>query len=155
MRRSTLLFRDASGAFYYDRWKPIAEGLSNLVLSLIFVNVFPEQLRIVGVIVATIITTLLICDTVEPFILFRYVFKKSLSKFYVKYYVYIGLFVFCLLIVSTLMQKVSNPVTAMLVNGSIAVLVSFVAFGLLSLFDNTFRNEARTMWDKALKMISY
>lgn len=48
MRKATLLFRDASGAFYYDRWKPIAEGLSNLVLSLIFVNAFPEQLRIVG-----------------------------------------------------------------------------------------------------------
>ena len=49
MRKATLLFRDASGAFYYDRWKPIAEGLSNLVLSLIFVNAFPEQYRVTRV----------------------------------------------------------------------------------------------------------
>ena len=37
MRNASLLFRNASGTFYYDRWKPITEGIVNLVLSLLFV----------------------------------------------------------------------------------------------------------------------
>ena len=55
MRKATLLFRDASGTFYYDRWKPIVEGIVNLFLSLIFVHIFPNDYKVVGVIVATII----------------------------------------------------------------------------------------------------
>ena len=38
LRKASLLFRDASGTFYNDRWKPVAEGITNLVLSLLFVN---------------------------------------------------------------------------------------------------------------------
>ena len=30
MRNTLLLFRNASGTFYYDRWKPVAEGVVNL-----------------------------------------------------------------------------------------------------------------------------
>ena len=40
MRQTALLFRNASGTFYYDRWKPIGEGVANLILSLLFVNIF-------------------------------------------------------------------------------------------------------------------
>ena len=77
MRNASLLFRNASGTFYYDRWKPIAEGVVNLVLSVFFVMVFPEELRVAGVIVATIITNLLICDTVEFHVVFKYAFGQK------------------------------------------------------------------------------
>ena len=43
MRQAALLFRNASGTFYHDRWKPLAEGAANLVLSLVFVSVFQEE----------------------------------------------------------------------------------------------------------------
>ena len=33
MRQSTLLFRDATGTFYNDRFKPLIEGITNAVLS--------------------------------------------------------------------------------------------------------------------------
>ena len=154
LRNATLLFRNASGTFYFDRWKPLFEGVVNLALSLTFVLLFPDELRIVGVIVATIITTLLICDTVEPFVIFRHVFKQSPSKFCVKNYTYIGLFVLGLVIVSALLQEVSNPLTGILVNGSIAVMVSFIVFGLLTLLDKSFRDEVRAVWEKATKRFS-
>ena len=97
MRRASLLFRDASGAFYYDRWKPIAEGIVNLILSLIFVKVFPDEYRVVGVIAATIVTNLSICHIVEPYVLFRHVLNKSCFGFCVKNYALIALFVGMLL----------------------------------------------------------
>lgn len=39
MRQATFLFRDATGTFYYDRWKPLFEGILNVVLSIIFEDI--------------------------------------------------------------------------------------------------------------------
>lgn len=112
MRNAALLFRNASGIFYYDRWKPIAEGVVNLALSLLFVMVFPEEYRVVGVIVATIITNLLICDTVEPFVVFKHVFGQKPGKFYVKNYTYIGLFIVALIGMTFLTTERANPISS-------------------------------------------
>lgn len=35
MRRAVLTFRDATGNFYYDRYKPIFEAIINLIVSII------------------------------------------------------------------------------------------------------------------------
>ena len=86
-RRSTLLFRDATGTFYNDRWKPVVEGVLNIILSILLVKVLPEDYSVVGVIVATIITNLFICHIVEPYVLFKNAFKSSPKKFYFKKYI--------------------------------------------------------------------
>ncbi len=96
MRQAALLFRNASGVFYYDRWKPIAEGVINLGLSLLLVRVLPEEYRVAGVIAATIITNLLICHAVEPFILYRHVFGQSPKGYYLRNYACMGLFAIAL-----------------------------------------------------------
>ena len=53
MRQATLLFRDATGTFYNDRWKPLFEGLLNVALSIGFVFLFSylfgEDFAVVGV----------------------------------------------------------------------------------------------------------
>ncbi len=140
MRRSILLFRDASGSFYYDRWKAVAEGAVNILLSLLLVNILPASSRVAGVILATIITTLLICDTVEPFVIFRHVFGKSPKKFWLRNYAYIALYVVCLLTLTRL------AVTGSIVlNGLISIGMSAAALGLLFLVDRFFRSELRTV----------
>ena len=40
MKSTVGLFRDSSGTFYYDRWKPIVEGIINIGLSIGFVYLF-------------------------------------------------------------------------------------------------------------------
>ena len=77
----------------------------NLILSLIFVNVFPEEFKVVGVIVATIITTLLICDIVEPYVLCRHVFGASVKHLWLKNYTGIALFSIGLIALTFLEQK--------------------------------------------------
>ena len=141
MRNATLLFRNASGTFYYDRWKPLFEGALNLVLSLLFVMIFPEDLRIVGVIVATVITTLTICDVVEPYVVYKHVFGQKPTAFYVKNYVYTGLFGICLGICSVFRQNFSGPVAGILVNGFMSVGICLVALGIVAVFDRRFRDE--------------
>ena len=154
MRRTSLLFRDASGTFYYDRWKPLAEGIVNLALSLLFVNLFPEDFRIVGVIVATIITTLLICDTVEPYVVFKYVFSESPKKFYLRNYVYTGIFILCLLLMNQLVRTYDSALTGFVVNGGISLGLTAIVVILLAVADKKFRDETRYLIGKAREVIA-
>ena len=143
MRTTSLLFRDASGTFYNDRWKPVVEGVINLILSLLFVNLFPEEYRIVGVIVATIITTLLICHIVEPYVVFRHVFLQSPWFFCIKNYGYIVLFILCQLAMTWIRKPFESNIVAILMNGLLSVVISTAALGLLTAVDKGFRTEVR------------
>ena len=145
MRNASLLFRNASGTFYNDRWKPIAEGVANLILSLLFVTIFPEEYKVVGVIVATIITNLLICDTVEPFVVFHHVFGRSPKQFYFKNYSYIALFTVALLYLTYLTKATNSPITGILINGFISLGVSFLVLAFVALVDKSFRNSVKTI----------
>lgn len=90
LRRAPLLFRDASGTFYNDRWKPVVEGVVNLALSVLLVQVLPGEWRVAGVVLATVVTTLLVCHVVEPYVVFGHVFGESPRRFWVRMYACVG-----------------------------------------------------------------
>lgn len=145
MRHAPLLFRDASGTFYYDRWKPFAEGVSNLILSVLFVKILPEEYCVVGVIVATIITSLLICDIIEPHIIYKYVFKETARRFYFRNYGGIVLFSVCMGIMEKLRVSTGNNLSELFINGFISVGLSAFVLLLLCLIDKRFREECRSL----------
>lgn len=68
MRQVILIFRDAMGIFWHDRYKPIAEVLINLVASLWLVQKF----GIAGIFLGTMISTLATSLWVDPYIFFKY-----------------------------------------------------------------------------------
>ena len=111
----------------------------NVILSIIFVLVFPEDYRIVGVLVATIITDLLICHVVEPYVLFRHGLKKSLSSYYVKNYVLIILFGALLFGMDKIMVTLDGRFLQLLANAGIAVLTAAAVTALALLLDRDFR----------------
>ena len=150
MRSSLILFRNASGTFYNDRWKPVVEGVANLILSLFFVVSFPYAYKVVGVIVATIITTLAICNIVEPYIVFHHVFGISAKKFYVRNYAYTGIFVICLILMDLLMRSYESQGMNLIVNGIISVGLSIGVLGTISLMDNKFRTEVSLLLKKTV-----
>lgn len=128
MRQATLLFRNASGTFYYDRFKPIAEGLSNLVLSIAFVllfrHFFNDDLAVVGVIVATIITNLFICHIVEPHVLHKYAFHVSTKQFFLRNYLCIAAFIVALVALNFCSVTLENRWLDLLANGFISIGIS-------------------------------
>lgn len=73
MRKSALTFREATGAFYYDRYKPLLESLINLVASILLAL----RMGAAGVFLGTIFSTLTTCIWVEPYVLYRHVFHAS------------------------------------------------------------------------------
>jgi len=154
MRSTTLLFRDATATYYYDRWKPLAEGLTNLGLSLLFVHIFPEEYRVAGVIVATIITSLLIGDVVEPYVIFKYIFGESVKRFWLKNYFLTALFTGSLFVLTYILRPVNGVIKGIFGNGLLSVAVSLLVLGLVSLFDKNFRQEIRVVRGKICRVIN-
>ncbi len=122
MRLTILTFRDATGTFYEDRWKPLLEGGVNIVLSVLLV----KQIGVTGVIVATIITSLLICHIVEPYVLYKNAFKCLPFKYIGRNYLYIGVFLLGMFGLDFCMQNISNGFVDLLADGFISVGISIV-----------------------------
>ncbi len=136
MRKSTLLFRDATGTFYNDRWKSLFEGVLNLILSIIFVQWFD----IVGVIGATIITNLIICHIIEPHVLHKYAFGTSVKIFCVKNYLNILGFIGILVVFNFCMVQNPNPIIELLLNGVISLGFSSLLVIVTFLLNKDFRH---------------
>ena len=131
MRQSTLAFREATGTFYNDRWKPLLEGSVNIVLSIIFV----QWIGVTGVIAATIITNLLICHIIEPYVLYKNAFEVSPKKYYLKNYIRIFLFTGALVVLEYCKQSYADVWTEFFVNGFISVAISIVLCLIVVLFN--------------------
>lgn len=123
MRRSTLTFKDATGVFYQDRWKPLFEGIVNIILSIIFV----KFIGVAGVIIATIITNLLICHVIEPYTLYKHAFSSSPKSFFLINYAMILLFTVSLGVLNSCLQTAANKWLELILNGFISVGVSLLA----------------------------
>lgn len=123
LRQTALTFRDSTGTFYNDRWKPLFEGLTNLVLSVLLVR----SIGVTGVIVATIITNLLICHIVEPYVLYKYAFETSPAKYYARNYSMIAIFFGALLVLDRTMFRMDSFWRDLLANGFLSVGISLVA----------------------------
>lgn len=136
LRTSTLMFRSSTGTFYYDRWKPLIEGVTNIVLSIALEYV----VGITGVIAATIVTNLLINDIVEPYVVFIHALQRKPTQYYILNYSYILLFALSLLVIQRVSMECDNNITELLANGSAAVGISVIPCVLMVITNRDFRN---------------
>ena len=149
MRQSVLTFRDATGTFYNDRYKPLVEGALNIILSISLVYVC----GITGVIIATIITNLLICHTIEPYVLFKDGLETSPKKYYFENYIFIAIFMLALTIVHFVHIDIDNNWLSLLVNGIIAVGISIIPVLAMYIYNKDFRIETNNIINKIFKKI--
>lgn len=158
MRQATLLFRDATGTFYYDRWKPLIEGLLNLGLSIAFVYLFEflfsDDFAVVGVIVATIITNIFICHIVEPHVLYKHALHSSANPYYIKNYICIAIFTGMLIALNYCMVSVDSEWLELLINGSIAVGLALIPCTLIIIADKDFRHYLGVFLGKIKRKLS-
>lgn len=79
IRRTAWTFRDGYGLFWHDRYKSLAEALINLVMSIIL----GIKIGLVGILIGTIISTITTSLWIEPYILYKYAFKKSSLPYFI------------------------------------------------------------------------
>lgn len=81
MRSCVLMFKDAAGLFWQDRWKPLVEALVNLLVSILLAI----YIGLDGVIIGTIVSTLAAPFWVEPWMLYKHYFKLPIKNYFFKY----------------------------------------------------------------------
>lgn len=77
--------KEAMGLFWDDRYKPIAEMLINLIASIILA----KRLGILGVLLGTFLSTVLVPFWVEPLVLYRKGLDKSVVHYFARYGFYL------------------------------------------------------------------
>ncbi|WP_339206404.1 oligosaccharide flippase family protein [Paenibacillus sp. FSL K6-3182] len=95
MRNSVLTFKNAGGLFTQDKFKPIIEAILNLVLSIYLAGKF----GISGVLMGSLLSTVFTSFWIEPYIVYKYIFKKTVTAYFIKYIKYVGI-----LIISTMVS---------------------------------------------------
>lgn len=77
------IFNECAGLFWQNRWTPVVEAVVNLVVSIALV--FP--LGINGIFIGTIVSTVVMPMWVEPLVLYKYYFKKSVGEYFKRYFI--------------------------------------------------------------------
>lgn len=139
MRKPTLMLRDATGLYTHDKIKPLIECSFNFILSLILVRYF----GVVGVLLSTIITSLTICHVIEPFIVFKYGFSKSISNFLIRNYIFVATFIINIFIIFSLKIEHNNPIIGVVINGLISVCSSSIILFIVFIIDKESRNNIK------------
>ena len=123
MRKAVLMYRDACGLFWHDRYKPIAESIINLVASIYLAIHYGT----IGVVCGGIISTLATCFWVEPYVLFRYGLKLKLKDYFINYFKFTAATLLCAVVSKVVYGYLFTQVN----------IVNFVAGMVLCVADTT------------------
>ena len=142
------VFRSTMGLFVQGKYRSIFTALLNITISI----VLAKRLGLIGVLLGTTISRLLVNSWYDPYIIYKYGFKKKCREFYIRYI--INIVIFCgILIVNTLLKKLVllNGVTY----GSFIILALSTSIISLFLFYIVYgrKEELRFIGDMANKII--
>lgn len=145
-------FKEAYGIFW-DIYSPIIESLINLVFSIVLAIKF----GIIGIVIGTIISNIAITFIWKPYVIFKYIFKEKLIKFFaitIKYMIIalIGVGISCIfmnLVNLNIENRILNLVMLFAIYGIIAVASLTICF----MFDKFFRETFKKYIKVVLSMV--
>jgi len=141
MRQTVLLFKDASGNFYHDRYKPLIQGVASILLSLLLI----KFMGIIGLLVSHIVTDLFIAHIVEPYVLFKYGFNKSSKDYFLYNYGLVTMFVISVLVINLINYTSTNIWMELLINGSLSIIISIIFITIICLSSRRFREAVKML----------
>ena len=122
MRRTVLVFKDAEGLFWNDRYKPVFEVICNLILSI----PLTIHLGISGTFLGTIFTNIFVSGAIEAYILFTNGFKIPVKKYFLEQFKYYCIFALGLVVSFLICKHIAyHSLMSILVKGvaTLAVLM--------------------------------
>ena len=136
MREPVIMTRDAFGLFWKDRWKPVAEAIINLVTSIVFASF----MGLSGIVLGTIVSTLLTCFWIEPLVLYKYGFDRSCKKYFIKYLMYVCITLLAFLATYGICKIITQvSIVSFVIKMIVCIVVPNVIFSLLTLKTDEFK----------------
>jgi O-antigen/teichoic acid export membrane protein len=90
MQTACTTFRETSGIFIKGKYTPIIAAFVNLAVSIILV----QLIGFIGVLLGTVISRVVTYFWFDPFILHKYIFNKSVSRYFFRYFSYFFVIIF-------------------------------------------------------------
>ncbi len=129
MRRTVLAFRNATGIFWYDRYRAILEAVVNLIISIPLTYLW----GVMGVKLGSLIALLLTTFWLEGYVLYKHFFEKSSIMYQLLQIKYCVLTVLLCLLTTYLCKLVdTGSVSSFILECAICVVVPNVIMLLLS-----------------------
>lgn len=104
MGMSVQVFKEASGIFWFGKYRPVVTCFLNIAFSLILV----KPCGIAGVVFATALSRLFTTLWFDPYLVYKYAFKKKPTMYFLTYMYYVCLIVLIILTLS-LVDKYMLP----------------------------------------------
>ena len=95
---SVQVFKDASGIFWYGKYRSIITCLLNICFSLLLV----KPCGIAGVVMSTALSRIFTTLWYDPYLVYKYAFKQSPTRYFLTYIYYSVLVVFIVLILAAI-----------------------------------------------------
>lgn len=140
-------FRNAYGLFWKGKYRPLVMIVINLVVSILLV----KPLGIAGVLIGTIVSRVFTVAWLDPYIVYQYGFKRSSKRYFIKYAIFLLLFLMVNGICFFLLRSLPSGFLFLIVRG-------IISFGIVNLiyillFHST--GEFHYFYDKFLQFYTY
>lgn len=143
MRKTVLVFRDASASYYYDRYKPIVAMLYCFLVTYVLI----KRMGVVGVLVAGITCNLFIDTLVESYVLYKHVFNTKLGWYCRRYLSYSIVTFFDGAVVYSLVNLIPGTgVIGFIVKLIVTVVLALIILLLSSCIFTEFRFWKNMLW---------
>lgn len=121
----TATYREAAGLWWEDRYRPLIATLANLVINLVLVQLIGMN----GIIISTLICTILINIPWGSYILFKNYFRRSGLHYYLRLFVHTGITVLVCTITYSITSLISDQgVLPLMLKVVICVIVPNILF---------------------------
>lgn len=132
-------FKNASGNFKYFKYAPVFASLLNIIVSIILA----KKIGLAGVFIATIVARATTATWIDPYIIYKKVFKSSVIEYFIKYFKYLIIILICFLpcyFISKII--VVTNIWLFILKGIILVIISMLVFILFTFKSSEF-NELK------------
>ena len=137
MKKTFMLFKDAAGIFYEDRYIPIVEIIVNILSSIILLKYF----GLTGVIIGTILSSLVVFLYSYPKFIYKPLFNKKYSKYLKEQGKYLACFLITFILCISIMQNIefSSIWLNILIGFIVAIIIPNTIYLLLFYRTNEFK----------------
>ena len=130
------LIKDATGTYKKDVFVPIVQAIINLIVSIILA----QYIGLLGVVLGTLISIIIVPIWNKTYIIYKYIFKSSMKSFFITQLKYITYLVITFLCVNSIIKyiNIENIYLLFIIKAIIVFVIYIVLFYILYSRNNIF-----------------
>lgn len=152
MRGSVERFKEGGGIYHQDRYAPLIEAAINLVASIVLINL----IGLPGVLLGTLLSNFTVIFWVKPKMVYKYIFEKKLSAYFIMYFKYlsVGMIPLLLTYAATMPFKEVNTMAALAGNCLLNIVIINLFYYLIFRKNEEFKYFAGLLATLLIKLKS-